>query len=120
MITTRTGDVAPSSCDGSPAGSGGAPYRGATAEEGGSAVATREEILAQTFLQLADDFDDFDDFDVIDLLTMLSSRCVEPLDASATGILLVDVHGTRTSSRRRAKRRTCWSCSKSKPGRPLP
>ena len=61
-------------------------------------MATREEILAQTFLQLADtivdDFDDFDDFDVIDLLTMLSSRCVELLDASATGILLADVHGT--------------------------
>jgi GAF domain-containing protein len=63
-----------------------------TAEEGEFAVATREEILAETFLQLADTI--VDDFDVIDLLTMLSSRCVELLDASATGILLADLHGT--------------------------
>jgi len=56
-------------------------------------VATREEILAETFLQLADTI--VDDFDVIDLLTMLSGRCVELLDASASGILLAaDDHGT--------------------------
>jgi GAF domain-containing protein len=55
-------------------------------------VVTREEILAETFLQLADTT--VDDFDVIDLLTMLSSRCVEVLDASAAGILLADPNGT--------------------------
>lgn len=55
-------------------------------------MATREEILAETFLQLADTV--VDDFDVIELLTMLSGRCVDLLDASATGILLVDIHGT--------------------------
>jgi GAF domain-containing protein len=55
-------------------------------------VVTREEILAETFLQLADTI--VDDFDVIDLLTMLSSRCVELLDASAAGVLLADLNGT--------------------------
>lgn len=55
-------------------------------------MVTREEILAETFLQLADTI--IDDFDVIDLLTMLSSRCVDLLDASATGILLADIHGS--------------------------
>ncbi len=55
-------------------------------------MATREELLAETFLQLADTL--VDDFDLIELLTMLSSRCVDLLDASATGILLADIHGT--------------------------
>jgi len=63
-----------------------------TTEEGGFAVATREEVLAETFLQLADTI--VDDFDVHDVLTTLSGRCVELLDASATGVLLADVHGT--------------------------
>jgi len=53
-------------------------------------VANREELLADTFVQLADTL--VDDFDIIELLTMLSGRCVELLDASATGILLADVH----------------------------
>jgi GAF domain-containing protein len=54
-------------------------------------VVTREELLAQTFVQLADTL--VDDFDVIDLLTMLALRCVDLLDASATGILLADPDG---------------------------
>lgn len=55
-------------------------------------MAAREELLAETFLQLADTI--VDDFDVIELLTMLSSRCVELLDASASGILIADIHGS--------------------------
>ncbi len=55
-------------------------------------MASREELLADTFLALADTL--VEDFDVIELLTMLSGRCVELLDASATGILLADVHRT--------------------------
>jgi len=35
-----------------------------------------------------------DDFDVIDMLTVLTTRCVEMLDASAAGILLADSAGT--------------------------
>ncbi len=54
-------------------------------------MATREGILAETFLQLADTI--VDDFDVIELLTMMSGRCVELLDASSAGILLADVRG---------------------------
>jgi len=53
-------------------------------------VASREELLADTFVALADTL--VEDFDIIELLTMLSGRCVELLDASATGILLADVH----------------------------
>jgi hypothetical protein len=53
-------------------------------------VATREELLAQTFVELADTL--VDDFDIIELLTMLSERCVDLLGASASGILLGDQH----------------------------
>ncbi|CAN5516864.1 GAF and ANTAR domain-containing protein [soil metagenome] len=35
-----------------------------------------------------------DDFDVIDVLTVLTTRCVELLDAAAAGILLADGAGT--------------------------
>jgi len=35
-----------------------------------------------------------DDFDVIDMLTVLTTRCVELLDAAAAGILLADSSGT--------------------------
>jgi GAF domain-containing protein len=51
----------------------------------------REDLLAQTFVQLADSL--VDDFDIIDLLTMLTDRCVELLDADAVGILLADRDG---------------------------
>jgi GAF domain-containing protein len=54
-------------------------------------VATREELLAETFVELADTL--VDDFDVIELLTMLSERCVELLGAAGTGILLGDQRG---------------------------
>ena len=53
-------------------------------------MASREELLADTFVALADTL--VEDFDIIELLTMLSGRCVDLLDASATGILLADVH----------------------------
>ena len=53
-------------------------------------MASREALLAETFVQLADTL--VDDFDVIDLLTTLSQRCVDLLDASASGILFADVH----------------------------
>src|SRR3984957_19412448 len=54
-------------------------------------MATREELLASTFLQLADTL--VDDFDVVELLTMLSDRCVELLDAAATGIMVANAGG---------------------------
>jgi GAF domain-containing protein len=55
-------------------------------------MVTREELLATTFLQLADTL--VDDFDIVELLTMLSDRCVELLDAAATGIMVANADGT--------------------------
>lgn len=54
-------------------------------------MAAREELLADTFVKLADTL--VDDFDVIDLLTTLSGRCVDLLDAAATGILIAEPSG---------------------------
>src|SRR5271154_4589957 len=55
-------------------------------------MATRESLLSQTFVQLADSL--IDEFDLIELLTLLSRRCVELFDAVAAGILLGDQRGT--------------------------
>lgn len=47
---------------------------------------TREGLLTQTLVELADTL--IDEFDIVDLLTTLADRCVEVLDADAAGILL--------------------------------
>ena len=52
---------------------------------------TREDLLSETFVQLADSL--VDDFDIIDLLTVLADRCVKILDTDAAGILLADPDG---------------------------
>jgi ANTAR domain/GAF domain len=54
-------------------------------------LATREELLADTFILLADTL--VDDFDPIEVLTVLAERCVELLGATAAGIMIADVHG---------------------------
>ena len=54
-------------------------------------MATREALLSQTFVELADTL--VDEFDVIELLTVLTDRCVALLDAGAAGILLADADG---------------------------
>lgn len=54
--------------------------------------AARESTVIRTFVELADTL--VADFDIIDSLTMLAARCVEILDAAATGILLVDAEGS--------------------------
>ena len=53
--------------------------------------ATREALTAATFVELIDTL--VGDFDVIEVLTVLTSRCVEMLDAAAAGILLADGNG---------------------------
>jgi len=52
---------------------------------------SREGLLAQTFVDLVDTL--IDDFDVVDLLTLVTDRCVEVLDVSAAGLMLVAPEG---------------------------
>ena len=48
----------------------------------------REQLIADTFVELADTL--VDDFDIIDFLHLLAVRSVEVLDATAAGIMLAD------------------------------
>ncbi|MEU5689340.1 GAF and ANTAR domain-containing protein [Streptomyces venezuelae] len=50
-----------------------------------------ERLLAQTFVELADNL--VADFDLIDFLRLLTDRCVGLLGASAAGVLLADRDG---------------------------
>jgi GAF domain-containing protein len=52
---------------------------------------TREAVLARTMVDLADTL--VDHFDVVELLTLLTDRCVEVLDVSAAGLMLVAPEG---------------------------
>ena len=51
----------------------------------------RESLLARTLVELADTL--VADFDVIELLTVLTDGCVDVLDVTATGIMLVAPEG---------------------------
>jgi GAF domain-containing protein len=54
-------------------------------------MATRQDLLAHAFVDLADTL--VEDFDVVDLLSHLGERCVELFDAAAAGLLLADRRG---------------------------
>ena len=51
----------------------------------------REVLLARTFVEIVDTL--VDDFDVVDFLTMVADRCVEVLEVSAAGLMLVASEG---------------------------
>jgi GAF domain-containing protein len=51
----------------------------------------RQELTAVAFVEIVDTL--VKDFDVIEVLTVLTSRCVELLEAAAAGILLADSSG---------------------------
>ncbi len=54
-------------------------------------IADRSALTAVAFVEIVDTL--VGDFDVIEVLTVLTSRCVDLLDASAAGILLADGDG---------------------------
>jgi GAF domain-containing protein len=55
-------------------------------------AATVDELMAQTFVELADTL--VAGFDLMDFLHTLAERCVELLDVDAAGLLLADSGGT--------------------------
>ena len=52
----------------------------------------QQELLVRTLVDLTDTLTD--DFDVLDLWTLLVDRCVEVLDVSAAGVMLVTPEGS--------------------------
>jgi hypothetical protein len=52
---------------------------------------TREQRIVETFVELANTM--VNDFDVIEFLHRLAERCVELLDCTEAGLLLVDAGG---------------------------
>ena len=58
---------------------------------------TRQTLTATTFVEIVDTL--VGDFDVIEVLTVLTSRCIELLDAAAAGILLADTDGPAPGDR---------------------
>ncbi len=52
---------------------------------------SKEVLLARTMVELADTL--VDQFDVVDLLTLVADRCVEVLDVTAAGLMLVAPEG---------------------------
>jgi GAF domain-containing protein len=61
---------------------------------------SREAVLIQTMVQLADTL--ADDFDPVNMLTVLCERCVEILDVAAVGVILMaqtgDLEGVASSN----------------------
>ena len=62
-----------------------------TQQKDNGAMTSREQLLATTFVELADTL--VADFDVIDFLHTLATRSVELLDVDAAGIMLADQRG---------------------------
>jgi transcriptional regulator with GAF, ATPase, and Fis domain len=75
----------------SPAAQRGVTGDDARRDKGGGLMTSRQQLLATTFVALADTL--VADFDVIDFLYTLATRSVELLDADAAGIMLADPHG---------------------------
>jgi len=53
---------------------------------------TREADVVRSLVEMADTL--VDDFDIVDLLTSLADRCVQLLEVSAAGVMLVSPTGS--------------------------
>ncbi len=62
-----------------------------TEQEPGSTATERDARLAQRFVSLADTL--VDDFDLVELLDRLVQTCVDLLDVTTAGLLIVDQNG---------------------------
>src|SRR3954463_13550328 len=67
------------------------PGPAATGSSSGGGDLMDSDRLSAAFVELADSL--VADFDVIDFLYLLTTRCTELLDVSATGVLLADPAG---------------------------
>src|SRR5580692_8582689 len=54
-------------------------------------VLAREDVVAHTFVELADTL--VEGYDPIEFLHLLTERCVSLLDMTEAGVVLVDTHG---------------------------
>ena len=70
---------------------------------------TREELIADTFVELADTL--VAEFDVIDFLHTVVERTVSLLDADAGGIMLADQRGGLEVLAASTTRSSWWNCS---------
>jgi hypothetical protein len=68
---------------------------------------SREHRLAEAFVTLADTL--VTDFDVADLFHDLAGVCVELLEVTAAGLMLVDVSGRLRVMSSSSERSACWS-----------
>ena len=74
----------------------------------------REALLVRTLVELADTL--VADFDVVELLTLVADRCIELLDVSAAGLMLVAPEGDlRVMASSSDTMRLLESCSSYKP-----
>jgi uncharacterized protein YigA (DUF484 family) len=83
-----------------------------TDELPGGSTQSRDALLAQRFVALADTL--CDDYDMVDLLDRLVMTCLEVFEMTAAGILLSDQRGVLHLMASSSEQTGTWSCSSSR------